>query len=299
MKKTICAIIKNEQAFLKEWIEWHLSLGFDTIHLYEDKGSESHEEIVAEYNNVFLRRYETDEEIKALLEAQGSAARQTVLYNWFGTTHKEDYDWVAFIDIDEFIVFNNGYTLDSFCKEFEPYSAVLMNWRMMGANGHISKPEVSVTEAYTMESPSLPQDYGYNYKSLCNLKKWKGLIHNHLAEGCVNTNHKEDIHEIQYDKVALNHYFTKSWEDWCDRIFKRGGTQNGHRTLAQFFEVNPDMEHLRIELIRSVADLVPVGTYWLDKENRIIAGGNVRKVMALNQKNDNIEKMPRPEEAVI
>ena len=67
MKTSICAIIKDEHLFLEEWIEWHLGLGFDAIHLFEDKGSKSHEEICAKYSNVYLRRYEDDEEVQELL----------------------------------------------------------------------------------------------------------------------------------------------------------------------------------------------------------------------------------------
>lgn len=282
MKTAICAIIKDEHLFLKEWIDWHLSLDFDAIHLFEDKGSKSHEGITKEYDNVFLRRYEDDKEVQELLKAQGSSHRQLVLYNWFGDNYQAQYDWVAFIDVDEFIVFHNNYSLEKFCEEFSPYSAVLMNWKMIGASNHITRPACGVMEAYHEEGNFLLQDSGYEYKSLCNLKKWQRMIHLHLAKGYVNTNHRADIHEIQWNKVALNHYFTKSWEDWCDRIFNRGGTYNGHRTLAQFFECNPSMESLRKELISSVAHRIPKGTYWLDKKNGIIAGGNVKKILELN-----------------
>lgn len=284
MKTSICAIIKDEHLFLKEWIDWHLGLGFDAIHLFEDKGSKSHEEICEKYSNVYLRRYEDDEFVRQLLEAQGSSYRQLVLYQWFGDRYSNVYDWVAFIDIDEFVVFHNGYTLESFCEEFKNYPAVLMNWKMIGASGHIQRPTCGVMEAYTITEDFIAQDSGYEYKSLCNLKKWRGMNHLHLANGAVNTNHRPNIHEIQWDKVALNHYFTKSWEDWCDRIFNRGGTLNGHRTLAQFFECNPGMEHLRKKLIDEVSHKIPKGTYWLDRKNGIFAGGNVKKIMNLNKK---------------
>ena len=54
MKTSIRAIIKDEHQFLEEWIEWHLGLGFDVIYLFEDKGSNSHEEICEKYSNVYL-----------------------------------------------------------------------------------------------------------------------------------------------------------------------------------------------------------------------------------------------------
>lgn len=282
MKTAICAIIKNEHRFLQEWLDWHLGLGFDAIHLFEDKGSDSHEEITSQYNNVYLRRYADDEEVQELLAWQGSSSRQTVLYDYFARANKGEYDWVGFFDLDEFVTFADGYDLNKLCAEFEPYPAVLLNWRMMGASGHIQRPACDVVEAYTEEVGFLHQDKGWEHKSIVNLKRYKGMANLHRAVGAVDTHHETDFKRLHYDKAWLNHYFTKSWEDWCDRIFIRGGTLNGHRTLAQFFEANPSMEHLRDELIASVADKIPNGTYWLDKKRGLIAGGNVPKIMALN-----------------
>jgi hypothetical protein len=44
------------------------------------------------------------------------------------------------------------------------------------------------------------------------------------------------------------------------------------------------MQYLKKELIDSVSDRIPIGTYWLDKDRTLIAGGNVRKIMNLNKK---------------
>jgi FkbM family methyltransferase len=114
------------------------------------------------------------------------------------------------------------------------------------------------------------------------MEKWNKMEHLHLACGAVNTNHNYDTCEIVWDKVSLDHYFSKSWEDWCDRIFNRGGTLNGHRTLDLFFDINKSMQHLKKDLMNSVSDRIPVGTYWLDKNRTLIAGGNVKKIMQLN-----------------
>lgn len=50
----ICAIIKDEQLFLKEWIDYHLNLGFNKIVLFEDFDSTSHKDITDSYDNVEL-----------------------------------------------------------------------------------------------------------------------------------------------------------------------------------------------------------------------------------------------------
>jgi hypothetical protein len=42
MKTAIFVIIKDEQNYLDEWLDYHLNLGIDEIFLYEDYGSLSH-----------------------------------------------------------------------------------------------------------------------------------------------------------------------------------------------------------------------------------------------------------------
>lgn len=281
--KSICAIIKDEHLFLEEWITWHLGLGFDAIHLFEDKGSKSHEEICAKYSNVYLRRYENDEQVQELLEAQGSSSRQHVLYDWFAREYKDIYDWTAFIDLDEFIVFNGNYDLNKLCDEFKEYSAVYLNWKMIGASGHISRPKCGVMEAYTMECEFPGNDKMWAQKSFVNLKKFIGFKDLHRAFGAVNTNHSTNPHELCYDKVSLNHYFTKSLEDWIDRIYHRGGTQNGHRRLCHFFECNPTMKYLEDNVTYKYSQKIPNGSYRVN--GGIIAGGNTHKILLLNCKN--------------
>lgn len=282
MKTAICAIIKDEHLFLEEWIEWHLGLGFDAIHLFEDKGSKSHEDICVKYNNVYLRRYEDIGGIKEIISEECFGGRQTMLYQWVCKNSSDD--WVAFIDIDEFIIFEDGYSLDKLCQEYNEYPAVYLFWRMKSASGHIKRPSCSVMEAYTEDGPFANSDKnGWNFKSIVNIPKNLSMRSPHHAIGAVRTDFVESVEPI-YKKAWINHYFTKSWEDWCDRIYNRGDVSRGNRTVSQFFECNPSMEHLRDELIASVADRIPNGTYWLDKQRGIIAGGNVRKIMSLNKR---------------
>lgn len=282
MKTAICVIIKNEQKFLKEWIEWHLNLGFDAIHIFEDKDSISHEYICDEYSNVFLRGYENDMQIHDMFNIN-SSVKQYRLYTWFAEEYKNIYDWIAFIDLDEFIIFSNDYNLDKFCKEFDSYPAVHLSWKMKGASGHIKSPTCNVMDAYTSDANFPPEETGWRVKSFINSKHFKGMTSLHHSVEGVDVNGKISKDHLIYEKCWINHYFTKSWEDWCDRIFNRGGIQPGHRTLSQFFECNPDMEHLREELIYAEADRMPNESYWLDKKRKLIAGGNIKKILQLNR----------------
>ena len=44
---------------------------------------------------------------------------------------------------------------------------------------------------------------------------------------------------------VIDHYYTKSWEEWQRKIKERGGADpNYHKVLKEFFFYNPDMAYL-------------------------------------------------------
>lgn len=282
MKTAICAIVKNEHLYLTEWVEYHLNLGFNEIHIFEDKGSKSHKELITRENVILHSQDESPEIIEIL--SNRTAKRQVDLYNRFMSINRDQYDWVAFIDIDEFINLNENYTLEQVLVEYSNEIGILLSWKMMGASGHVKKPESGVVESYTVESELIPIERSYSFKSIANLSKEGLFIDPHELVGAVNTDREASRVDLCYDKIWINHYFTKSWEEWCNRIFDRGATSPGHRTLENFFQVNKDMEYLRKTLIESVSHKKPVASMWLDKENRIMVGGNLHQISKLNGK---------------
>lgn len=41
MRTAICAIAKNEQWYINDWIEYHLKLGIDHIYLYDNNEADN------------------------------------------------------------------------------------------------------------------------------------------------------------------------------------------------------------------------------------------------------------------
>ena len=121
-KTAICAILNNEHQYLDEWIRHHLDIGFDEIYLYEDFGSKSHSIITDKYSNVHLIQLsEIFDEIKHL-----HSDKQTALYIYFYQNYKNVFDYTAFIDIDEFIMFEDGYGLQTLLNDYQDYNGIFM-----------------------------------------------------------------------------------------------------------------------------------------------------------------------------
>ena len=71
------------------------------------------------------------------------------------------------------------------------------------------------------------------------------MVHHHvhkLAKPIVSFN-SESVYKVCW----INHYITKSWEEWCTRLFVKGQLM-ALRQLDEFFKYNPDMLPLKDEL---------------------------------------------------
>lgn len=110
--------VKNEKSRIKEWVEYHLKNGFDKIVIYLDHPTDGSEEVLNEIvdqnKNVvwFYTNHGKTMNYKSANDYAGNVGVVNGIKQSFerGLNYiKENYqvtykDWVAFIDVDEFIV---------------------------------------------------------------------------------------------------------------------------------------------------------------------------------------------------
>lgn len=196
-KTAICAIIKNEHQYLDEWIRHHLNVGFDEIYLYEDFGSRSHSEVTDNYHNVHLTKLsDIFEDVKKF-----NNDKQCALYAYFYKKYKDSIDYTAFIDIDEFIMFEDDYTLQTLLKEYGEYNGIYLFWNMYGANGIIDNPKTDVVSTYTVQSDDYNHDNGWKYKSIVNMKNDSYFISCHEIAGGITTSNKLSKYDVSHNKA--------------------------------------------------------------------------------------------------
>ena len=292
MTSVICAIVKNEQRFIREWVEHYLNAGFDKLYVYEDYESNSHKEQIKDYiksGRVDLINLETSNLPipKRGLISEGGQSTQRILYRWFFDQCKNNKikaDWIGFFDVDEFIMFEDGWNLKKLEEEFKDCAGILLSWKLYGANGHINRPEGNIVDNYTSHMPEgflLDSTFRVNVKSLVNVQKCERLNTIHVFKDCVLTNRSQDK-KLSFSKAWLNHYYSKSWEDYIERIFARGNMQNNFRSLDQFFRINPDMNDKMKEMIFSLRNRHTAATMWISRRFKIISGGNISTIAQLN-----------------
>lgn len=248
-KIAICAPIKNETEYLKEWLDWHFGLGITDIYLYEDDNSVSHLDIINQYNNAYfdkISRVLSEEYPVDFQFSKNGAWKQGYLYEWFFSCFKDKYDWILMIDLDEFLILKKP--LQEILNKFNNELAIKFKWRIMTANGHIKKPAGNVMDNYT-KIYKKGFDTNFDTKSMINCRLNKKLEwdkHNHRVKGAIYP-HENGIH-LAY----INHYFTKSWEEWKSKLLVRGDLMEGHRKIWQFFTINEDMLNVKDVLLSEI-----------------------------------------------
>ena len=285
----ICSIVKDERLYIREWVDYHLALGFDKIYIYEDYGSVSHADLVQDLID------QGRVELVALGDGKIPVTKRSIrqgqmtqyqLYKWFLNQCKNGNikaDWVGFFDVDEFVTFDDGYNLPKLENEFDSYGGVLLCWVTYGANGHVSRPEGKVIENYTQHMPlSFQFDHAmWCVKSLVNIKNCPSMKTIHAFDNCISTDFIRQLshRESAYQKCHIRHFYTKSWEDYCFRMQRRGNMGNNMRCYDLFFKCSPEFADKEKEMIDYLRhNTITTGTMWISHKHRVISGGNVRKL---------------------
>lgn len=276
MKYYVCAIIKDEHRYLSEWLEHCLNLGFNEIHLYEDFGSKSHSEITNKYHQVFLHSINE----VTMTEYNRGDWKQVNMALHFISSHKNG--WCAFIDPDEYIRFEDSYSLEKFCCEFQDYRGVYLMYKIYGANGNIERPAGGVVENYGNSIPMPYYKWKTNHKSLVNLSydDISFLSVHHVRCGVYTDFHQRRHNsydhpekDLCYKKAWIDHYYTKSWQEWTERFTKRGDVVPANRKLDDFFLYNKDMMSCRNISFQELPLVFDVGCNNGDDAYTYINGG--------------------------
>ena len=134
---SICAIFQNEAPYMKEWIEYHRLLGVEHFYLYNDRSTDNYSKVLAPY---------IENKIVELFECPASNGErhfynQRRAYVRGLNAAKAENQWVAFIDLDEFIVPKHQNTIPLMLENYKEYLGVAIHWQKFGTSGYWELPK--------------------------------------------------------------------------------------------------------------------------------------------------------------
>ncbi len=244
---SICLIIRDENEYLEEWLKWHIGQGVEHFYIY-DHGSK---QPVCEFLKTLGK--EVQDKVTVINFGGSHVYAQHDAYNDCLEKFKYESRWIGFIDSDEMVRIKNGKTLPEYLKPFEHYAGLFIVWEMYGANGQVKKSPLPLRERFTKLSPST-KSFGVGKVFVQPLLIKKMLTHNgYTLEGCYVVDENEDfVDEAEAWKfngttetICLDHYYTKSYEEWVEKMKRGSADPQYFRYYEDFFDYNPDMEYCR------------------------------------------------------
>ena len=244
----VCVTARNEARYIREWVAHHLAIGFDHIFVFDN---------------------DSTDDLKRALKGIG---RKHLTYIWWPRNddgrarQQEAYvrlhqqlrtprpgSWVLFIDVDEFLVLKRHGSIREFIQELGSVDAVSFNWRLFGDSGQKRFEPGLVTERFTRASLSTFPPNGYlKTMARCSMIVEPDIHWHQLVEDArivdpdgkpLPLDYGPAGPRITHTTAQLNHYFTKSVEEWrlrrsIGRADKKWGAANSHRPESAFAAYN-------------------------------------------------------------
>jgi Glycosyl transferase family 2 len=235
MKTAICVVVKNEAANILEWIAFHHLIGFDTIFAFDDHSGDGTKQRIRDAGAVLdVRLSDWD---------QAGKSRQPLIYERLCRRHSREFDWIAFVDADEFIVPEQDDSIATLLSRHPATSALAIPWLMFGSSGHVAKPSGLTIEAFQRRSAT-EFEPNRQVKSIVRpLRIIRGINPHffdmegdyHLPDGSPAQWTVPGILDVMPDSLTwrIHHYFTRSRAHWQDRL-QRGQLDAPTRTEAEF-----------------------------------------------------------------
>lgn len=227
----ICAVAKNEDLYIEEWIDYHFYLGFDIIQIYDNSVNAS--------KKLVSLSHQYDNKVRILHYI--GLSKQVHAYKNCIEQYVEEKAWVAFIDVDEFIVLRKHSSVRELLQEIVPNGGALSLSRITyGNNGHMHYNNTPVVNRFTRRKKEI-DIYVKTIAYLPDVRRQElhfvRLFNNKYGIDCHGKSIKAAVHYNPNEDIAvINHYITKSYDEFRLKR-KRGHAYSSHRNSQYHSEI--------------------------------------------------------------
>lgn len=257
------SISKNEAPYIAEWIEFHKMVGVNKFYFYDNESNDNTHEILKPYIKKGIVDY-------TIIKGK---ARQLDAYNDAIKKHKSDCRWMGFIDMDEYVIPVDhkktiGQTINELVYNAKRGAAgVGINWALYGTSGFKTKPQGLITENFIWRARN-NDSLNIHIKTICNPRLIKTYISPHYpiyklgAYSIAEANGKRlygwGDKNVEYKHLRINHYYTKSEEEYITKRNRGLADRDGIRNEKHFTKYNKN----------EIKDYI--AKYYVDKLKNII-----------------------------
>jgi hypothetical protein len=223
----IAAMVKNEADYIADWALFHRGVGVRHFYIYDDGSSD---DSIAILRDILAPGELTvtpwiigmlDVSMEKPLNAQVLAYAHAIL------NHGADYRWMAFIDVDEFLLPKTGDTVEEALAGVDGFPNISLPWHMFATSGHKARPQGSILRNFTLRGrePIGRKKNITNFKCVvdpCKVNEVSVHLFGTVPFGEVSANDaglratrkgRKKPAFYSAENLQLNHYYSKSEEE--------------------------------------------------------------------------------------
>ncbi len=242
----LCAIAKDEDTILREWVAWHLLIGFEKILIYDNDSATPACDILEDFLNAGLVETHT---IKG-------PQRQLTAYMHCLREYGNDFRHLAFFDLDEFLFLRHEADVRPLVADFAEHGALALNMAYFSSDGHISRPRDLVTSSFCEIHNLIPSTKWILRPELIDL----ALSPHHFTftspASVVNTRGEPAVGGFAppaEERARLNHYVWRSQQDYEERLQRGDAVYAENPRSLEGFYGQAGLRGLRDETMRRYA----------------------------------------------
>lgn len=267
-KFSIVSIFKNEGPYLKEFIEYHMLIGFEHFYFYNNNSDDNYQDVLQKY---------VDNGVVTLVEWPVIPGQQAMYEHWYAT-YRHESSWVSFLDLDEFICPIKQTSIMEWIKPFERFPIIMIYWKMFGTHGHYEHNKSKlVVEQYLNSWNKIYEVGKVIYNTDYDIPRFfKGMMHGFKVRSGkilippINmfgyfVDFGIHMYSMKDVTIQVNHYWSKAYDCYL-RKHQRGSAVFGKswKTFDQFlwhehFNISSDYSIFRflIQLKLKMNDKYP------------------------------------------
>lgn len=230
-KVALCTIAKKENRYIKYFIEFYKKLGFNHIYFYDNNetGDESIDDLQIVKDGI------KEGYITVINYKDKKLCLVTETYYDCYERYNLEYDWISFLDVDEFLILEpKGSSIQEFLENprLNDCDNVKFNWRVFNDNDQLDFEDRPLMERFPFETTFQIENRhvkstvrgGLNYKNYTKNNSPHSLWID--IKACSSSGNKTDgnyfLWPPDFQYASLNHYVTKSVREFFTKKYKTG-----------------------------------------------------------------------------
>ena len=143
--------VRNEGAFLLEWLAHHRAVGFDAFLIYSNDCQDGTDAILDRLQEMGLVTHVRNDG-----PYDKGGIQFTALKHAAKLKLTKQAKWILPLDVDEFVNIHCGdHTLDALHTAIPDATAITLTWRLFGANSQIRYEDMPVLDTFTRAAPAV------------------------------------------------------------------------------------------------------------------------------------------------